>query len=103
MVRALASHQCSQDSFPGLVSCAGSRSCSKYFSPVSPVFLPLQKPTLQIHFDVDVHTCRLNNELLRPFRIMLQFIFYISIFSSANDVEQPAWRNSFISSQIMQK
>ena len=51
-VRALASHQCSQDSFPGLVSCDGSRSCSKYFSPVSLVFVPLQKPTLQIQLPV---------------------------------------------------
>ena len=54
VVRALASHRCGPGSIPGPgVTCGlsfvvGSRPCSGGFSPGSPVFLPTQKPTLQI-------------------------------------------------------
>lgn len=51
--QALASHQCGPYSNPrpGVMWVEfvdGSRSCSEIFSPDFPVFLPLQKPTLQI-------------------------------------------------------
>ncbi len=51
VVKALASHQCGAGMIPGrqmrVEFVVGSRPCSEGFSLGSPVFLPLQKPTLQ--------------------------------------------------------
>ena len=53
VVRVLGSHQCGPGSIPArwhmwVEFVVGSRPCSEGFSPGSPVFLPLQKLTLQI-------------------------------------------------------
>ena len=50
VVRAFASHRCGPGSIPGpgVSVCCWFSPCSEGFSPVSPVFLPPQKPTLEI-------------------------------------------------------
>ena len=67
VVRALASHQCDPGLIPGpgvhmwVEFVLGTRPCSEGFSPKSPVFLPPQKPTLQI--PIRSHARTLYNEL----------------------------------------
>ncbi len=60
VVRALASHQCDPGSIPArchmwVEFVVGFCSCSEGFSPGSPVFLPPQKPTLQIPISSWMH------------------------------------------------
>ena len=67
MVRTLAFDQCGPGSIPGsgvhmwIEFVVGSRPCSEGCSPGSPVFLPPQKPTLQIL--IRSHARTLYNEL----------------------------------------